>query len=253
MIKMFSIAVVFRQAAMVMLAMLVMLSTPALTEEARFAEIESLIKSNDAVGLAAALKARPQLASTRTPAGISALAFAAYTERPEMVRIIRAHRTQLDFHEACIVGDTATIRRQLALGQDVNQRSRDGFVPLALAIFFQQPDAARLLMDAGADLNLKATNSFQVAPIHAAVARGDLKSLQALLLRGADPDLPQQRMMRPLHEAAAAGNLPAIALLLMFGADVSLRNEEGKSPADFARENGHLELAKRVARPIDRK
>ena len=68
------------------------------------------------------------------------------------------------------------------------------------------------------------------------------------IIAGANPDLSQQRLMRPVHEASAAGNLPVVAMLLLFGADPTARNEEGKTPADFARDAGHAALAARLAR-----
>jgi uncharacterized protein len=225
-----------------------LMGSTAIAAEITFRDIESLIKQKSKSALQTALIANPKLATTRSEKGLTPLMLAAYLEQQEMVQLIRTHKPNLDFHEACIVGDMVTIRQVLARGQDVNQFSPDGFTPLGLAVFFRQEAAARLLIDAGADLNKKANNTTQVAPIHAAVARADLKTLQMLLLRGADPNLPQQRMMRPLHEASAAGSVPAAAMLLMFGADISTKNEEGKTARDFAREAGHAELAKQLER-----
>ena len=69
--------------------------------------------------------------------------------------------------------DVAGVKRFLARGTDVDLRSPDGFTPLGLSVFFRQPDVARLLVEAGADVDAKASNTLQVAPIHAAVARSD--------------------------------------------------------------------------------
>ena len=221
--------------------------------KAIYRNIEKIIIKKDVDALILALQTQPELAATRSEHGVTPLMLAAYMEQSQMVKIIREHKKQLDFFEACIVGDTDTIRKHLAIGQDINQRSADGFTPLGLAIFFRQPETARLLMDAGANLNLKATNTTQVGPIHAAVARSDIASLQILLLRGADPNLSQQRMMRPIHEAAAAGNLPIVAMLLMFGAYIDAKNEDGKTAADFARENGKFDLVKKLEELLNAK
>jgi uncharacterized protein len=209
-------------------------------------QLFNLIKENDVANVRALISKNPSLLSERSKQGLSPLMYAAYTERSEIVSILRGAINSLDFFEACIVGDTPTVQRYLARGQEIDLRSADGFTPLGLAVFFRQPATARILIEAGADINAKANNSFQVAPIHAAVARTDLATLQLLLLKGANPNLTQQRMMRPLHEASAAGNLPIIAMLIMFGADVNARNEEDLSPADFANNNGHLALSKRL-------
>ncbi len=163
-----------------------------------------------------------------------------------MVARLLAAKTSLTFFGACIVGDVAAVRRALARGQDVDQLSPDGFTPLGLAIFFRRTEVARLLIDAGADVRLRSRNALQVAPIHSAVARGDVAMLQTSLLRGADPNQTQQRLMRPIHEAAAAGAMPIVAMLLMFGVDPAARSEDGRSAADFAAASGHAELARRL-------
>jgi uncharacterized protein len=63
------------------------------------------------------------------------------------------------------------------------------------------------LIDAGADLNAKANNALQVAPIHAAIARSDIATLGLLLERGADPNLTQQKLVRPLTRRCRVGEL----------------------------------------------
>lgn len=205
------------------------------------------IKGNDIVALRLLAEQNPTLLTERSDQGVSPLLFAAYNERPEMVDFLRERIREPSFFEACVVGDLPAIRRFLALGTNIDQRSPDGFTPIGLAVFFRQPAVAKLLIDAGADVNAKASNTLQVAPIHAAVARSDLATLQLLLEAGANPDLTQQRLMRPIHEASAAGNLPVVAMLLFYGADVQARNEEGKLPSEFANQAGHQALGKRLA------
>jgi uncharacterized protein len=209
-------------------------------------ELFKPIKENDIANIRELIARNPSLLNERSKQGLSPLMYAAYMERPEIVSVLRSATSQLDFFEACMFGDTPAVQRYLARGQDINSRAADGFTPLGLAVFFRQPATARVLIEAGADINAKADNTFQVAPIHAAVARSDLTTLQLLLLRGANPNLAQQRLMKPIHEASAAGSLPMVAMLILFGADPSARNEEGKSPADFARDSGHLALSKRL-------
>jgi uncharacterized protein len=209
-------------------------------------DIFSAIKANDMARLREIVEQDPSALERRSDTGLSPLMFAAYQERPEMVAVLHDKAPHLDFFEACVSGDQQAVKRFLVRGQDVERRSPDGFTPLGLSVFFRQPAIARLLMDAGADVNAKASNSLQVGPIHAAVARSDLQTLQLLLENGANPNLTQQRLMRPMHEAAAAGNLPAVAMLLMFGAEPDARNEEGKTAADFAREKGFTEIGKRL-------
>jgi uncharacterized protein len=121
----------------------------------------------------------------------------------------------------------------------VDELAPDGFAPVALAAFFHQPQIVKILVEAGADVNLRSKNAQNVAAIHAAVARADVQTLELLLLRGADPNLPQEKGFRPLHGAASVGSLASVALLLMFGADLTLAADDGDRPADIARKKGH--------------
>ena len=220
----------------------------ALCGSARAAEpaLFAPIKANDFAALRAQVEKDSATLAERSDQGVSPLLFAAYNERLEMVAFLRERTNDLSFFEACVVGDLPAVRRFLARGTNIDQRSPDGFTPLGLAVFFRQPALAKLLIEAGADVNAKASNTLQVAPIHAAVARSDLVTLQLLLEAGANPDLTQQRLMRPIHEASAAGNLPVVAMLLLYGADATARNEEGKLPSDFANQAGHQALGKRL-------
>jgi ankyrin repeat protein len=214
-------------------------------------DLLAAIRADDLAGVEAAVRADPNALNHRAADGTTPLLYAAYREREAIVARLRAAKRELDFFEACAVGDLARMRTEVARGVDVNVRAPDGFTPLGLAVFFRRQDAARYLIEVGADVNAQADNSLRVGPIHAAVARADLALLELLLARGADPDRAQLKLVRPLHDAAASGNLAVTAMLLAYGADPSARTEEGWTPADLARQRGHADLAtllERVAR-----
>lgn len=236
-----------RAAAAALAAILLLWSSPAARADAA-SDLFAAIRANDEQAVETLLAREPSVVNAAGPNGVTPLMQAAYLERPLIVERLRRAKRELNFYEACIVGDMPSLRAQLARGQNVNAFSPDGFPPLGLAVFFRQPEAARLLIESGADVNARAQNTFAVAPIHAAVARGDIATLQLLLLRGADPNFPQQRLLRPLHEAAASGSVPIVAMLLMFGADPNAISEDGRTAADFARASGHADLAKQLER-----
>ncbi len=87
-----------------------------------------------------------------------------------------------------------------------------------LALYYEQPEVARSLIDAGADVNLRAANAAGVAPIHAACARQNLAMLRMLLEHGADPELAQEGGFTPMDVARQSGNLVMEKLLLASGA-----------------------------------
>jgi ankyrin repeat protein len=211
-------------------------------------ELDSLfdaIRGGDVERVESAIAADPSLLSQRNAQGISPLSWAAYLGQVSILESLRAKRGTPDFFEACIVGDEAAVRAAMARKQNLDAFAPDGFTPVALAAFFGQPGIARLLVDAGANVDLRARNGQGVGPIHAAMARGDLRTLELLLLKGADANARQEGGYTPLHEAASSGNLPAVAMLLMYGADPRAKADDGSTPLDLARKNGHA-LAERL-------
>lgn len=210
-------------------------------------DVFDAIRENDAKRLIRVLEADPGLGARRNADGMSPLSLAAYMGRTDLVEIIRS-RHEPDFYEALIVGEETVVTEALDGGRDPNGRAPDGFTPLGLAVFFGHDVLARRLIDAGADLDLRADNAQQVGPIHAAVAQQRSALLELLLAGGADPNAPQQQGVRPVHGAASRGDAPAVALLVFYGADLTIRTDAGESAADFARERDHPHLAERIER-----
>ncbi|MDQ2985032.1 MAG: ankyrin repeat domain-containing protein [Actinomycetota bacterium] len=112
--------------------------------------------------------------------------------------------------------------------------SSDGFTALHLAAFFGTPDAARALIDAGADVNAVARNSMRVQPLHSAAAARRTKTARLLVERGADVNARQEGGFAPIHAAAQNGDADLVDLLVAAGADAEARTDDGKSAADFA-------------------
>ena len=134
-----------------------------------------------------------------------------------------AGEPELDVFEASAVGRTDRLRELLDEDPSLaNAWADDGFQPLGLASFFGHVDAARLLLERGADVKSASRNDFKVAPLHSAVAEKDPGSryeLAALLLEhGADPNARQQDDFTPLMAADQQGDERLRALLVEHGA-----------------------------------
>ena len=124
---------------------------------------------------------------------------ALYRGDKQQVDKLLAEEPQLNLFEAAAFGRTDRLRELLA--QDpaaANAYGDDGFQPLGLACFFGHLDAARLLLDRGADPNTLSRNEhIKTNALHAAAAsegKGPevrLELCKLLLARGADPSIPQ--------------------------------------------------------------
>ena len=190
------------------------------------------------------VKQDPALKDARDASGASALLIAAYNMKPDVVNALLDAGATVDIFEAAVLGKVDRIREILKTNPArASEYAPDGFTPVALAAFFGQPEAARALIAAGADVNAGAKNGLKVAALHAAVAGGKLEIVKAVLEAGANPNAQQQAGFRPMHEAGTKANRALAELLLKHGADPALTSDDGKSAIDLARDKGHAEFA----------
>jgi uncharacterized protein len=172
---------------------------------------------------------------------------ALYHRQPEEARRLADVSPSLTIWEAAALGRDerlhALLRDDPAL---VNAYAPDGFMPLGLAAFFAPAATVRRLLDAGADVGAAARNDMRVQPLHAAVASRNLEAARLLLDRGADPNARQQVGYTPLMGAAGSGRDDLVDLLLDHGADPTAAAEDGKTAAAVARDHGHAALADRL-------
>jgi len=150
----------------------------------------------------------------------------------------------ISIHEAAAMGAVARIAALLDEDpQAANAWSPDGFQPLGLAAFFGRREAVELLLARGGEVNTHARHPFHVAALHAALAGPQPGIAKLLVDAGADVNARQQAGIAPLHETAQNGDLELTKLLLDHGADPSAQDDQGKTPAATAREHGHEAVA----------
>ncbi|MEM7369164.1 MAG: ankyrin repeat domain-containing protein [Bacteroidota bacterium] len=198
------------------------------------------IQTGDVAAISALLEEFPTLSRQQTEQGISLLMMSAYYRNPAIVQILRETKTELDLHEAAAVGEQKELNRHLASpGLEIDAFAADGFSALGLACFFGHISSVQRLIEAGADVNLAANNSFKVRPLHSAVASKHVEIARLLLTHGANPNVQQQNNVSPLHSAAHNGQLDMVQLLLTHGANSEMKTVDGKTPLDMAKEAGH--------------
>jgi ankyrin repeat protein len=157
---------------------------------------------------------------------LSDLLQALYRGEDEQVEKLLAVEPELDVFEAAALGRAERLRELLDEDPSrANAFGDDGFHPLGLACFFGRVDAARLLLERGADVNALSTNEHvQTAAIHAgAAAAGDeatrYELVKLALEHGADPNLPEGGGFRAIDAARQNGDARVEQLLLENGAN----------------------------------
>jgi len=214
------------------------------------ADVLGAIRRGDAKTVGDLLATGPDLANARDERGNSPLLIATYTGKHDIVRLLLERGAHASFFEACALGLTADVRRELRADPSlVGQWSHDGWPPLHLAAFFGHRETAEALLDAGADVLAVARNSEANLAINAAAAgpradrRPDIARL--LIARGSPVDgRGSPAGHTPLHEAAFNGDLALVRLLLDEGADRSQRTPEGDTPLDIATKHERAEVVR---------
>jgi ankyrin repeat protein len=115
---------------------------------------------------------------------------------------------------AAYKGDVEMVRKILASGPDPNVRDAFGGTALHDAIFQDNLEVIRLLLNYGFDINATVP------------ANG----------------------YTPLHYCVWANNLPALRLLLAYGADKTIKAKDGLTPVEKARKDGKRECLLELSR-----
>jgi ankyrin repeat protein len=144
-------------------------------------------KTGDEARVRELLAADPRLAVQRLPTGESPLMAALYRGHLAIVDVLVELGAEVDVFAAAATGRLPELAEALGQPGAISAYSYDGWTPLHLAAFFGQLDAARLLVEAGADLQAVSRNSNANTPLHAATAGKHQAVALMLLEQGADP------------------------------------------------------------------
>ncbi len=112
-----------------------------------------------------------------------------------------------------------------------------GTLPLHFACDEGKADVVKVLIARGADVN--AQNVYRFTPLHVICSGwGNVACARLLLEAGANPDLKESNAgMTPLLWAAAKANTELVKLLLAHGADTEIRNNEGSTALETVKIN----------------
>ncbi len=149
-----------------------------------------LIGAGDEDGLRDLLGRSPELAGERNADGLSPVLYALYNGKADLVEPILDANPALDAFDAAAVGRTRGLEELVEAEPELARAwSPDGFTALHLAAFFGQEDAARLLLERGADpRTVSRHREIKVAPVQSAAAGGHDAIVRLLLASGAELD-----------------------------------------------------------------
>jgi uncharacterized protein len=147
--------------------------------------IFELIDAGDAAGIGELLARDPRAAAATDEQGLSAIMRASY-RGGEVFAAVRAADPPLGPFDRIVVGESDGL-------PGPGDWTPDGFTALHIAAFVDNVEAARKLLDAGADPNVYATASFaRVTPLGTCRFANAGRVKELLLERGADPALVEE-------------------------------------------------------------
>lgn len=113
-------------------------------------------------------------------------------------------------------------------------RNYEGLSPLHLAVLRGHRGLARMLLDAGADINAMDIKSGQ-SPLMHAVESNNADMVHFLIESGCDVNSQSYSGNTALHSACGRGQVDTVRLLLKSGADSSLKNYHNDTPVMVAK------------------
>ena len=154
-----------------------------------------------------------------------------------------AERSLLD---AAVSGDTGAVVALLQDGIDVDVGDEQGFSPLMLAARQGHVATMKVLVEAGAAVDLRRGGSDEWPPLMNALHKQRSGAALALLEWGADPNARGDSGFSALMMASGTGDLEVVEALLQSGADPRARLFLGFTALDYAIGYGHATIVRRL-------
>lgn len=176
--------------------------------------------TGDAAAVRALLTHGADVHATEPSRGQTALMWAVANRHPDVTRVLLEHGAAVDARTTAVRQLRGTGERSTTSPQGATYFDAGSFTPLLFAARHGAVDSARLLLDAGADLNDSAADGNSALVMAAMSGHGQLGEL--LLERGADPDASGAGYAA-LHAAVLRSQPGLVRALLAMGANPNAR------------------------------
>lgn len=142
----------------------------------------------------------------------------------------------MDLFTAAESGNVEEVKRLMNQGSDIDAICPNRHLsPLQIATVSGHTEVMRLLMEKGANINVKTREGASL--LHLAAQRQDQHCCDFLLARGANPNLASDDGITPLHTAVVYGGVENLRLLLSKGADPNAKRSDGNTGLHLAIEH----------------
>lgn len=136
-------------------------------------------------------------------------------------------------------GKVKAVKKLLAIADDTVKKSGKY---LAISVFLEKPEIAKLLIESGADVTIKDHDGYPV--LTRAANNGDVETVRAMIENGADVNSINSEGWTPLMGASYNGRLEVVKLLIEKGADINAKNKFGTTALAAAKGQEYPKITK---------
>ncbi|WP_430812513.1 MULTISPECIES: ankyrin repeat domain-containing protein [unclassified Carboxylicivirga] len=146
------------------------------------------------------------------------------------------------YFQAALNGDLDGLKSAIEQGVDVNVKDENAHTALMLSAYNGHHHVMAYLIEKEAQID--AVDGVQRTALMFACTGPFLEAVELLINAGAEVNaVDSHESWTPAMMAAAEGQLDVLKLLVKHGADLSMVDVDGESSLDFAKSNGHGEVA----------
>lgn len=215
----------------------------------RVIDILKAARSGDPERVKTLLESDPRLLAARDPLGNTALILAVNSGHHEIAELLLSSGVKPDIYEAASIGKTDLVAAHLEADASlIDAYSREGFTALSLAAHFGHLDTLRFLIERGGNINAISKHQMSVSPVHGALFGRRREAARILIEAGADVTAKRGGKGWPrcgwtaLHYCADYGFIDLIQPLVDRGANINAIDDEGRTPLRVAIEAGRHDV-----------